>query len=1391
MITAYSPDTQDLSNNGLGVLLPTACIVKEQAGGDYSLEIEHPLDDDLRWQMLQRGFLIKAPVPERETPLIQQSAEARGESAEHIIWEVTASTGSVYTKPSTGYSSWNSGSTYNKGAKVNYGGKSYRWDSDIHYSVAPPGGFWIKITTGSKRIQKLKQYTEVIYHKDENSTWIQITTPDGTTGYMQKSSIAYKRTEPFLSAQPAYNTAVPPRQIRDQVFRIYDVQIDDNAKTVKASARHIHYDQIGNLIKSYNPASADLQAALIAMSADCLNEHDFSYYTNITDEITAEWARKNAIEVIHDPDNGAVPKLQAQLVRDNYDIFLLQNVERDRGVVIEYGKNLLGITSKANDEAAITRIMPIGYDADGKPILLPEECIDSPYIGEYPTVRAVPLDVQDAKVKAASGDDPGMTLEQANTKMREAAQAEFDKGCDLIDPEITVDFIHLGDTEEYKQYKGLQQVFLYDTVTVRHSRLGLDYKTQVVGYEFDAILGRYIKINMGSIKNGADLGAVAGFQLPSMGISGNKLVPGSVGSSHFQALSVLNAHIGNLDAGKINTGFLSAERIETESLDANKIKAHAITADQIAAKTITADQIAARAITADEMAVGTITAESGILANLSVTNAKIAEAGIDFLKVKDVIGNTAIFEELLGGKIHMSRLTVTEANIVDLTAGKLMVRGDDGAFYRLTVDGEGNVIATLTQVSNDNIADLSLDAGEKLIKSSITADCLDVDEIMGGSALIGKIQSGHIAAGAVETTNISAPAKAALTLMATNAVNVSGTNLIGKHLSAPWIDNSTYLMTNYVLKPLCKYGLEIPGGGASVAEIGSGSPLQLHLLPNTDYVLSFKAVCAGASETLVVDLYPDTLPQTTFTVTSNLTQFEWVIHTPLSSVTTDMYNCSLRFFNPTYYTYVTDICLSQGNKGAGWTVSPYDPASGVRMSYIQILDNALRMVTGGTMALEGASVDIATDLFTIQNLAKTMTMLEVANGRLGADIGVFTKIIGDVPNTFAGETIPWAGGFQASLNNIGKWLLAESTLTLSGDITEDVVVPVFLGARLNIKLSAGTNLTGSIIFRNCGNVRMYADAQNTTNIIATGSNYAVLVEASCVEMVNLHISGKARPSAGDGTYAAVYCVNASALTVTNVTVDRTNNFALFGSGNCKIDIRSCKGGVSGGDYTTLSNLGWGAYVENNSDMSLNATCPFGASGGATQFNGRIQGTATNTPTDGTTPSPPSVKSYAISTGYAAKAETSGSSSVSWSAGKPRQGSWGEYVEDWGYTVFYVFGVFLLTGAANIVSDRPSGKTITAATLKIRRDATTGGSGAISCNLHQHNLTSAPSGAPNTIMFAQAADTVSVRPNEEVTITLNSSAITNLNNGTCKGFGFRSSGGYGRYDVYGELVVTYS
>lgn len=87
---------------------------------------------------------------------------------------------------------------------------------------------------------------------------------------------------------------------------------------------------------------------------------------------------------------------------------------------------------------------------------------------------------------------------------------------------------------------------------------------------------------------------------------------------------------------------------------------------------------------------------------------------------------------------------MTEANMVSLTVGELVVKGSDGHFYSVSVDENGEVVTTLKQVANDDVADLSIHGTEKLIEGSITAKTLNVQEIFGDNATIRSLIAANI-----------------------------------------------------------------------------------------------------------------------------------------------------------------------------------------------------------------------------------------------------------------------------------------------------------------------------------------------------------------------------------------------------------------------------------------------------------------------------------------------------------------------------------------------------------------------------------------------------------------------------------------------------------------------
>ena len=89
----------------------------------------------------------------------------------------------------------------------------------------------------------------------------------------------------------------------------------------------------------------------------------------------------------------------------------------------------------------------------------------------------------------------------AEAELRAAGEAYIlanDIGIPAVN--VTVDFIALWQTEEYKDLAALERVNLCDTITVRFDKLGVDVKAKVIRTNFDVLTERYNEIEVGDGK---------------------------------------------------------------------------------------------------------------------------------------------------------------------------------------------------------------------------------------------------------------------------------------------------------------------------------------------------------------------------------------------------------------------------------------------------------------------------------------------------------------------------------------------------------------------------------------------------------------------------------------------------------------------------------------------------------------------------------------------------------------------------------------------------------------------------------------------------------------------------------------------------------------------------
>lgn len=849
MIHIYEAGYERFETMGLGRLDPAYVEIHEEQGGAYELELDHPMDELGKHELIQNGRVIKCPAPSRPTPLVQLYNLDGGEK-----WKATAST-AIYSqaKTSTGYYITETVTPPQPSPLL----MRSKFVQLLYKTATTTRKRWV--SNGNRVLQRLTIGNEVTILSKQNPNFYRVASSRGTVGFVPVNRIAFDRIDPGTPGD-----AIQERQLRDQLFQIYRVENDTKGGTVKAWARHVFYNLLGNVIINGVCEQMTVAQVLNKISVNCTQpDHGFKFYSDDDSHvITADYSYRCIVDAILNPEDGILALANLRIVRDNFDVFLLKRSTTKRNPIV-YGGGLLGISLEMDDDGVINRIIPLGKDKDGN--MVTPGPIDSPRNNEATFIRAqaIEYDVQENK---AGGGNPAFTLADVMAKLTELAEADFAGGIDSPAVSMRIECLQLGDTEEYKAYRDLDRMYLGDIIPIQDDYHGIWAEAEINEYRFLPLQGRYAEILIGETDNMRLAGSVSSFMIS--GVSGHKIVPGGVDASRLKNLSVTSAKIGlasidaahiknaaidtahvkdaaitkaqiasaaidtariengaitnakigsaavksaNIDEAAIDTahikngsityakmaeaavgtleadfldavradidyittnqlttddlyvnlatiakaqikyanfdtalvGLLSADALDAVRADINTIVSNNLTSDQLYVNlaAIAVAQLTTANIQNASISWASINTLAAVIA--SIADTQIGTAQIDYAKIVDLVTETAIITEGVGGELYISRLAVTDANMVSLTVGDLMLKASNGSFVRLTVDELGDVVGVPVLVEGDNIDEATI-SGDHLIAGTITARELNVSQIMASSAMVGAIKAANI-----------------------------------------------------------------------------------------------------------------------------------------------------------------------------------------------------------------------------------------------------------------------------------------------------------------------------------------------------------------------------------------------------------------------------------------------------------------------------------------------------------------------------------------------------------------------------------------------------------------------------------------------------------------------
>ena len=525
MINVYDKGNTAYDKNGNVIVLPLKGSVRMVAGGNYDMQMTCPMDAEENWKHLIREAIIKAPVPEETI----ENAFA-GMEADVYVLTAAAALRSGPSEPTTiTYTTWSISANYSVGAKVTWNNKNWQcnyYDETSPYAHIAPGSspWWAEIARtapGSPMLVNLKSGMELYYVSGPTDGWYKMSTTYGLEGYIKSTQVQYEK---HLTPEE-----IKPRIITEQLFRIKTVNRDSEARTVTINAQHVSYDLNGVQIDEIKIVRKPPAEALAWIQAGFMIDYRGTIatdmITNANAEYSAEISGKSGMYALIDPDKGVVPCFGAEFRRDNWDLFVMNKVNADRGFRIRYRNNMRGVQWKTDSTKLKTRIVPVAKAEDGSNLYLENtRWVDSSHINDYETVYMDRL-----KVNGQVGKDDGTetdtkwTAATLRAEMQKQAQSLFDVDhVDVPTDEITVAFEMMGDTAEHPWLKKLQSVLLYDTVICIDEDTGLSASVPVDELEFDIVKKKITALKLINYK-AYHVKNVSGFNVLDNSITGDKL----------------------------------------------------------------------------------------------------------------------------------------------------------------------------------------------------------------------------------------------------------------------------------------------------------------------------------------------------------------------------------------------------------------------------------------------------------------------------------------------------------------------------------------------------------------------------------------------------------------------------------------------------------------------------------------------------------------------------------------------------------------------------------------------------------------------------------------------------------------------------------------------------
>lgn len=285
----------------------------------------------------------------------------------------------------------------------------------------------------------------------------------------------------------AYLKAVNGNASNKQLFTVYKISKPLNG-IVTVNAQHISY-ALSKTVAS--PFTADnVVSALEGMSEKSSTNCPFTFWTDkITDGEFVIDIPSSIRSKLGGSEGSILDIYGGEYEFDNYTVRLWNKRGQNRGVVLRYGKNITDINQEENIQNTITGVYPYWKNNEAY-YELPDKVVLSKNASCFPEPLIIPLD--------CSSKFETQPTEQQLTEY--AAEYLSNNNAGVPEVNISVSFVNLAETEEYKDIAQLEEVELCDDVTVYFEKLNISAVAEVVKTTYNVLKEQYDSIQVGEVK---------------------------------------------------------------------------------------------------------------------------------------------------------------------------------------------------------------------------------------------------------------------------------------------------------------------------------------------------------------------------------------------------------------------------------------------------------------------------------------------------------------------------------------------------------------------------------------------------------------------------------------------------------------------------------------------------------------------------------------------------------------------------------------------------------------------------------------------------------------------------------------------------------------------------